>query len=317
MPAMGYWRWSPGLSVEDGRHDHGTNGIWMSHRWLGDDAWFTNNNRETLRDQYRDPAFIEAELTMLADRGVVDLFPHLAPTSPVGELPGVDHDQVERFLDQAIANKQRVLPWIGGVFELHSQPANGKWRARFVGSVCALLERHPRLAGIHLNIEPWPSGNADLLVLLDELRAALPGGALLSVAAYPPPTRWQPTPEVHWDEGYFRQVARRCDHLAIMMYDTSIPLGKPYVALIDKWTQEAILWSEGTPVLLGLPCYADQAVDYHNPNVENLTNALAGVHAGLAQNDLPEHYRGVALYSLWEMDGHEWKYFDQHYRGGK
>lgn len=288
----------------------------MSHRWLGDDNWFTNNNREHLRDQYRDPATIQTELNGLAKRGIVDLFPHLAPTDSLGELPGVDHDQVARLLDVAAQNNQRVLPWIGGVFELHCQPANKKWQSRFIRSVVDLLDKHPRLAGIHLNIEPWPSGNADLLTLLDELKKALPKDAILSVAAYPPPTRWQPSTEVHWEESYFRDVARRCDHLAVMMYDTSIPLKKPYVALMSKWTQEVIDWSSDTPVLLGMPCYSDQDVDYHNPKVENLISALRGVHAGLNEAGRPDHYRGVALYSLWEMDESEWKTFDQQFRRG-
>lgn len=311
---LGYGLWSPGIEVTDGRHDTGTNGVWMSHRWLGDDAWFETNQRQHLRDRYRDPDYIGTTLSDLAERGIIDLFPHLAPTDPRGALPGVDDAQLERLLDAAQDNQQRVLPWVGGVFELHCHPANPRWRERFIASVLELLERHPRLAGIHLNIEPWPSGNAGCLDLLDELNAALPAGAVLSVAAYPPPTRWQPTPEVHWDEAYFRRVARRCDQLAVMMYDTAIPLGKPYTALMARWTREVLAWSEGTPVLLGLPCYDDAETDYHDPAVENLGHALRGIHAGLKDAGTPEHYRGVALYSLWEMDVTEWDAFDRGYR---
>ena len=317
LPLLGYALWSPGMDVTDGRHDRGTNGIWVSHRWLGDDAWFTDNHREALLGQYRDPDYIEDELKALAHRGITDLFPHLAPTKPSGELPGHDEAQLTRFLDAAEQNNQRVIPWVGGVFELHCHPANEKWRASFIASIVELLNEHPRLAGVQLNIEPWPSGDDDCLLLLDELNAALPDDKLVSVSAYPPPTRWQPSTEVHWDEGYFRQVARRSDHLAVMMYDTSIPLGKPYIALMSAWTQQVLDWSEGTPVLLGLPCYEDADVDYHNPSVENLSNALRGIHAGLVQAGLPEHYHGVALYSLWTMDEQEWAEFDQRFRHSK
>lgn len=211
LPLIGYALWSPGKTITDGRHDPGSNGIWMSHRWLGDDAWFTDNNREAMRNQYRDPAYIDTTLGMLADKGITDLFPHLAPTRPNGKLPGHDDAQLERFLSAAEQHGQRVIPWLGGVFELHCHPANAKWRARFIESIVALLGDHPRLAGVQLNIEPWPSGDPDCLLLLEELRAALPEDRVLSVAAYPPPTRWQPTPEVHWDESYFRAVAERCD----------------------------------------------------------------------------------------------------------
>lgn len=313
LPLLGYTLWSPGKQITDGRYDRSTNGIWMSHRWLGDDAWFTDNDREHLRDQYRDPAYVEDELNALARLGIVDLFPHLAPTQPTGHLPGRDDAQLTRFLDIAEKNNQRVIPWVGGVFELHCHPGSAKWRASFIASIVNLLSDHPRLAGVQLNIEPWPSGDEDCLLLLEELKQALPEGAILSVAAYPPPTRWQPSPEVHWDEAYFREVARRCDHLSVMMYDTSIPLEKPYIALMTKWAKQVIDWSEGTPVLLGMPCYEDTDVAYHNPDVENLANALLGIHAGLDQAGPPDHYRGVALYSLWTMDQDEWDTLDRYF----
>ena len=98
-----------------------------------------------------------------------------------------------------------------------------------------------------------------------------------------------------------------------MMYDTSIPLSKPYTALMARWTQDVLAWSQGTPVLLGLPCYEDADVDYHSPNVENLTNALSGIHAGLIKSGVPEHYQGIALYSLWEMGPKEWDELEASY----
>jgi len=314
VPALCYLLWSPGVDIEDGRHDRGTNGIWMSHRWLGDDAWFTRNNRESLREQYRDPAFIDQTLNDLADRGLKDLFPHLAPTRATGRLPNVHAEQVTRFLEAAERHELRVMPWVGGVFESHCRPADPAWRENFVHSTIELLNNYPTLTGIHLNIEPWPNGNADCLTLLEELEAEMPKDKILSVAAYPPPTLWQRVPEVHWDEDYFRQVARRCDQLAVMMYDTSIPLEKPYIYLMQRWTQEVLEWSEQTPVLLGLPCYADQGVDYHKPEVENLTNALLGIHAGMRDLDSTDSFQGVALYSLWEMDHEEWKTYDRSFK---
>jgi hypothetical protein len=313
LPLLIYAIWSPGMRVTDGRHDRANNGIWMSHRWLGDDAWFVENNREPMREQYRDPAYIDATLDMLRDKGVTDLFPHLAPTKPTGDLPGYNDQQLTRFLDRATTNNQRVIPWVGGVLELHCHPANPKWRARFIASINKLFVKHPRLAGVQINIEPWPSGDPDCLLLLEELKQAMPDDKVLSVAAYPPPTRWQPAPEVHWDQTYFQKVAQRCDQLAVMMYDTSIPLGKPYVALMDRWTRDVLSWSGGTPVLLGLPCYEDVDVDYHDPDVENLANALSGIHAGLSANGLPDHYQGVALYSLWTMQPEDWDTLDKQF----
>src|SRR6185295_20422448 len=105
--------------------------------------------------------------------------------------------------------------------------------------------------------------NVDFLRLLDELHAALPKGKLLSIAAYPPPTRWHPYPDVHWDEVYFRQVSSHADQMVVMMYDTSLKVPKIYQSLMASWTREVLAWSGEKPVLLGLPAYEDANVEYH------------------------------------------------------
>jgi len=180
--------------------------------------------------------------------------------------------------------------------------------------VLDLLQGHPRLAGVQVNIEPMPSGNPDFLTLLDELRQAMPTGKILSVAAYPPPTRWHPFPEGHWEESYFRQVAKRADQLAPMMYDTAIPLQKIYQHLMSTWTVDILNWSGDTQVLLGVPAYDDEGVLYHSPRVENLRNALLGIHEGLSRfKSLSGNYAGIAIYSEWEMDEQEWHYFKRNF----
>ena len=118
------------------------------------------------------------------------MFPHVAPADNSGQLPAVDDQQVECFLDAF--NRFRVVPWIGGVQGKTVHLHDTAWRRTFVRSAVVLLSDHPRLAGVHINIEPAPSGEQNFLRLLDELRQTLPAGKLLSVAAYPPPTIWQP-----------------------------------------------------------------------------------------------------------------------------
>jgi hypothetical protein len=260
LPALllaGYALWSPGVEVTDGRHDRGHNGLWLQHGWLGDDSWFERNHKKDRIPQFRDSARI-AELAQRLREG----------------MEGV-----------------RVMPWVGGVLNDHCFPKIPGWRAAFIQSIQELLQAHPRLSGIHLNIEPWPSGDPDLLTLLDELRAALPPGKVLSVAAYPPPTRWHPYAEVHWEQAYFREVARRSDQLAVMMYDTALRGRKLYTWLMSEWTREILDWSGSTPVLLGLPAY----------------------HARLNANGLAPNYQGVALYSDWELDESEWRHFREHF----
>jgi hypothetical protein len=304
--ALAWLAWSPGRDRRDGRHDRGRNGLWLGHGWLGDDGWFTRNQKQSQLTRFRDPARIADLARRMRAHHVTDLFPHLCPTALDGRIAPEDPVQAERLLDGLAGF--RVLPWVGGARGVQAFPAEPSWRANFARSIGALLRAHPRLAGVQVNVEPWPSGDPDGLRLLDEVRAALPAGRILSVAAYPPPTRWHPYPEVHWDQGYYREVSRRVDQLVPMLYDTSLRVAKPYRWLMATWTRQVLAWSGATPVLLGLPAYDDAGVGYHDPSVENLPNALQGIHAGL-EGPLPRNYQGVALYSEWEMDAGEWQLF--------
>ncbi len=308
---LGWLLWSPGLDVRDGRHDLGHNGIWLGHGWLGGDDWFVRNGKTNEIARFRDPTRIRELAGRLRRYHITDVFPHLCPAEPDGRLPSVDAEQVDRFLDAF--EGFRVIPWIGGPNGSSARLHKAQWRAAFATNVQSLIADHPRLAGVQINVEPLTSGDTNFLQLLDELRIALPKEKFLSVAAYPPPTWWHPYEDVHWDEPYFREVARRSDQLAVMMYDAAQRIPKTYQRLMADWTREVLAWSEDKPVLLGVPTYEDADVGYHNPKIENITNALLGIHRGLSRHALPTNYQGVAIYCEWETSEAEWKYFQEHF----
>ena len=306
-----YHTWQPGLVIKDGRHDRHANGIWIGHGWLGGDQWFIENHKTNQFARFRDPKRIEELAQKLRTHHITDVYPHLCPTEFDGSLPPIDAEQVERFLD--IMHAFRVMPWIGGPNGTNVRYNNPKWRTKFCKSIESLLNAHPRFAGIHLNIEPLTSGDKDFLLLLEEIRLLKPKGKVLSIAAYPPPTRWHPYRDVHWDEEYFKAVAQEADQIAVMMYDTGLRVPKLYQKLMSDWTQQVLAWSENKPVLLGLPTYDDADVDYHNPKVENLENALLGIHRGLSRQPLRTDYQGVAIYCEWETDEPKWEYFRRNF----
>jgi hypothetical protein len=277
----------------------------------GADEWFIQHRKTNEFVRYRNPESIRELAARLRRHHITDAFPHLCPADSTGKIPAVDAAQVERFLDAFV--DFRVMPWVGGPNGNDVRLNDEKWRARFVSDIRALLSAHPRLAGVQVNVEPLPSGDTNLLKLLDEIRVALPGGKVLSIAAYPPPTRWHRFPEVHWEELYFRQVARRCDQMVVMTYDAAQRIPKTYQKLMADWTEEILVWSQGKEILVGVPTYADANVDYHDPKVENLTNALLGIHRGLSRSTIPASYRGVAIYCEWEMDDGEWRYLVEHF----
>jgi len=305
LAALVYHAQSSCRSVSDGRYDFRTNGIWIGHGWLGDDAWFDRNKVERLR--FRNNDSIRELSVLLASHGVRDVFPHLCPSTAEGRIAPADSLQTERFLNWF--SGFRVLPWVGGVSRKQCFPDSVEWRENFVSSAAALLQTHPRLAGIHLNIEPVSDGSESFLMLLDELRRAIPQGKIISVAAYPPPMGSQPFSKVHWNRVYYTEVARRSDQIVPMMYDTSLRSPRLYRKLMSDWTVKVLDWSARTQVLLGIPVYDDPGVGYHNAETESLPNALAGIAAGLeSYRVLPENYAGLAIYCEWEMDRSEWQY---------
>ena len=100
-------------------------------------------------------------------------------------------------------------------------------------------------------------------------------------------------------------TARHCDQLAVMMYDTAVPLEKFYVHLMTDWTKQLISATRHTDceLLLGIPAYDDAGVGYHRPEVENISSALRGISAAEPGNRIG----GVALYCEWEMTAEKWQ----------
>ena len=103
----------------------------------------------------------------------------------------------------------------------------------------------------------------------------------------------------------FARISELCDQMAVMMYDTAIPLEKFYVDLMTYWTKDLAgsLQRESGKLILGVPAYDDHGVGYHYPHVENLSAALRGISAADRNNNID----GIAIYCNWEMDESEWQ----------
>lgn len=295
-----YLFWQPGCDTPLPQYRN--NAIWIGHGWLGDDSWMQRNQRR--KEDFRSPGKITALLKKLSENHISIVYPHLCPAQYNGKIAPYDSAQIERFLDLAEKFHIKVIPWIGGVLDESARIADADWRKNFVDSAAELLRKHPRLSGVQINIEPLPEGNVDLLRIIDALRPLMQG-KILSVAAYPPPTRWHPFPNVHWRTAYINRIARHCDQLAVMMYDTAIPLEKFYIDLMTRWTISltGTMHLTGCELILGIPAYEDAGVGYHHPHVENISSALRGISA----SGRTEKIGGIAVYCEWEMNEAKWK----------
>lgn len=299
-----YSLWNPGTELRDGRFDNGKNGIWIQHGWLGDDKWFKNTGKD--KESFRSSEKIRELRDKLLSHRIFYVYPHLCPIDNTGVIPPTDDEQTKKFLEEM--RDFKVLPWVGGVYTKNFFPDSQKTREAFIASVITLLENYPGFAGIHINIEPMPPENKNFIKLLKELKKALPEGKMISVAAYPPPTVWHRFPDVHWNKEYYAEVASNTDQLVVMMYDTAITNSKLYQSLIASWTKEILSWSGATKVLLGIPAYNDANTEYHNPDVENIENATAGINSALLiYQKVPDNYEGIAVYCEWEMNEQKWK----------
>jgi len=289
IPAVGYLLWRPGSSGP--LPEFRNNAVWIGHGWLGDDGWFGRNKRG--KDAFRNRKSIAALFEKLAANRITTVYPHLCPAQFDGRIAPYDGAQTERLLDAADRHGMKVVPWTGGILYESARPGDRKWKKNFIASMEELFKKHPRIAGIQINIEPMPDGNAEFLQFLDEVRTAA-GKRILSVAAYPPPTKWHRYPNVHWSADYLGQVAERCDQMAVMMYDTAIPLGKFYTALMTDWTKVLadVVPPKNCELILGVPAYDDAGVGYHYPSAENITSALRGIAAAGRSGKLS----GIALY---------------------
>ncbi|MFN8498357.1 MAG: glycosyl hydrolase family 18 protein [Anaerolineae bacterium] len=167
--------------------------------------------------------------------------------------------------------------------------------------------------GIHLDPEPVVSGDATLLALLDEIRQAIGPDATLSIAA----RRIQPVAVgplaalldgFGWRPGYYREVADRVDQIAVMIYDSGLPLPGLYRWWVMRQVVEIGRATNGQQVELffGVPT-SEERTRTHWPNAENMRSGLEGVLDGLSTADaMPRGVIGVAVYPYWETDDAEW-----------
>ncbi len=122
-------------------------------------------------------------------------------------------------------------------------------------------------------------------------------GAPLSVAAAQIDPLWQ----LHripidkwWSQDYFRQVAERVNQIAVMSYDTAMPLQSLYGGYVAKQTKLALeVTPAGTDLLMGLPAYWENNPS-HWGHAETVAAAVRGARLGLG--DSPRQNFGLAIY---------------------
>ncbi|MFF2521708.1 glycosyl hydrolase family 18 protein [Streptomyces liangshanensis] len=280
--------------LADGTRTRGKDAIWLGHAWV--------DGRKTDAD-------LDAFARQIRGTGLRDLYVHAGPLEHDGTLPAGLHPRADWLIEGVHRRLPgvRVQAWLGDKLATETpdglrleRPAS---RAAVVRSAAQILD--VGFDGVHFDLEPLPSDDRDYLSLLDDLRALTKARHVpLSVAAH----QIDPLPALHsvagtltghpkwWSQAFFAQVARRVDQIAVMSYDTALPLESLYGGYVAQQTSLALeVMPAGTDLLMGLPFYHTEELGHH-AHAETAAAAIRGIRLGLGRTDRDRERFGVALY---------------------
>lgn len=284
------------------RFNTGKNAIWLRYLWYKGQhspAEFAEMYRQLATKQFRYAYF------------------HVLTTKSDGSLK-LRNEQGAEALTKGIktaAPHTRAIAWVY-VGSLEVDVDNPKVRKHLVDEFRWLVE-DCGFDGVQVDYEFALNGAQGLLRLLEETRQALPKDRLLSVAT----PMWYPGILWGWSDQYFQDVAKRCDQIAVMSYDSYLYTPRAYVWLVAQQaihvTADCAKANPACKVILGLPTYDNQTLSHH-PYSESLKNALRGVRMGLAdKNAKPESFEGIALFADYTTDAREWSQYEEYWLGNK
>ncbi|MFD3536079.1 hypothetical protein [Streptomyces sp. NPDC058664] len=288
---------------EDAR-TRGKDAIWLGHAWV---------------DGRKKDADLAAFAERIKGTGIRDLYVHAGPLEHDGTLPAARYPRAKWFIDAVHRTMPgiRVQAWLGDVLAtegpdgLHLEKAGS--RAAVVTSARQILDTG--FDGVHFDLEPLLSDDAHYLSLLDDLgKLTRARKAPLSVAAH----QIDPLPGLHsvngvvsgsekwWSQEFFGEVARRVDQIAVMSYDTWMPLEGLYGGYVAQQTSLALeVTPESTDLLMGLPFFHEDDLGHHE-NAETVEAAVRGTRLGLGRTDPDRERFGVALYVDFAAEEGDW-----------
>jgi Glycosyl hydrolases family 18 len=303
----------PATGFSGAHFNKGSNAVWLGVEWV---------------NEPHDESEIAALARDLRGRQIRYVYAYTSYLKPDGEF-NQTYAHAAEFIRTLKASQPdlNVQAWIGlplkqadifgsGYVNLGEATAQQQ-----IAAFCADLIQ-TGFDGIHLDPEPIPSGDANVLALLQEVRRAIGPDATLSIAT---PRIWPIFPErlppfigaIAWDADYYGQIAQRVDQVAVMVYDS----GLPWPELYRLWGRFQVIQVtravDGTDakLLFGVPA-SEEKTFTHWPNAENMTSGLRGVIDGLNDADArPFAVTGVAVYPDWETDAAEWATYESLWLG--
>ncbi len=292
----------PATAYAGSHFNRGKNAVWLGVEWVNE-------------------AHTSAEIAALANdlrqRQIAFIFVYTSYLKSTGEF-NQTFAHAGDFIRalKTTAPDLKVLAWIGlplSYIKLDDPAIRSK-----IIKFSADVAKQSSFDGIHYDPELIVDGDINVLALLDETRQALGKSSILSIAthkAWPimtdaPWSRW--LGPILWSSNYYREVARRVDQVAVMIYDT----GFTSPMLYRQWSRFQViaisgaLDGTGAELFFGIPT-SEEETPTHHANAENMASGLQGTIDGL--NDLdarPDAVTGLAIYPYWETDQSEWALYE-------
>lgn len=286
------------------------------------------NNAAWLSVDWTSRSFSDEQISSLAVQARQRKLAYLYPFTTYLQQDGTFSAPESQSADFVKKYKQinpdtRLLAWIGvPLLNSHSYGVQG-WVdltqpaiRRQITAYAARLVKDTGFDGIHIDVETIWNDDQAFLTLLDEMRAAIGPGALLSLAT----PHWMPPPldrlpwvsTLRWSGAYYRDVALRSDQLVLMGYDSWVPVE----ALYRLWLREQVrgidLALRGTPAQFIVGISVSREISRsHIARVETLAAGLAGTCAAISDKaSQVGQPAGVALYASWAAADADWQLWD-------
>ncbi|WP_405857237.1 hypothetical protein OG361_25905 [Streptomyces sp. NBC_00090] len=290
--------------VREDARTRGKDAVWLGHAWV---------------DGRKKDADLAAFAARIKGTGIRDLYVHAGPLRHDGTLPAAKYPRAKWLIDAVHRTMPgiRVQAWLGDVLATEGPDGlrldKAESRAAVVTSARQILDAG--FDGVHFDLEPLLSDDTNYLSLLDDLGELTRSRKVpLSVAAH----QIDPVPAAHtvngalsgsekwWSQEFFGQVARRVDQIAVMSYDTWMPLEGMYGGYVAQQTSLALeVTPETTDLLMGLPFFHEDDLGHHE-NAETVAAAVRGTRLGLGRTDHDRERFGVALYVDFAAEEGDW-----------